>query len=169
MIVAVTPLLIQNAPDAIQCAQAIFDFTILAQYVSNDDETLRYMEHTLYRLEKIKIAFEHHRPVDSKLCQPTFNYPKFHSVTHFAQCIRDYSSPVNYDIAHSKATYKYLLKVFYNRTIKKKYNAQIRKHNIRHTNVIAMKDVIISKKAQEKEEQCNDVTFGAEAIEAEVM
>ena len=68
LVVAATPLLIQNAPEAIQCARAILDFTMLAQYVSHDDETLRYMEHALYRLEKTKIAFEHHRPIDSKLC-----------------------------------------------------------------------------------------------------
>ena len=126
---------------------------MLAQYVSHDDETLRYMEHALYRLEKTKIAFEHYRAINSKLYRPTFNYPKFHAVTHFAQCIRDYGSAVNYDIAHSEAAHKYFLKAFYNRTNKKEYDAQIRQHNICHTNIIAMKDVIISKKALEKEGQ----------------
>ena len=111
------------------------------------------MEHALYRLEKTKIAFEHHWPIDSKLCQSTFNYPKFHTVTHLAQCIRDYGSAVNYDIAHSKAAHKYLLNPFYNRTNKKKYDAQIWQHNICYINVITMKDVIISKKALEKEGQ----------------
>ena len=119
MIVAATPLLIQNAPEAIQCAWAILDFTMLAQYVSHNDKTLRYMEHALYKLEKTKIAFKHHRPIDSKLCRPMFNYPKLHAVTHFAKCIRDYGSAVNYDIAHSEAAHKYLLKAFYNKTNKK--------------------------------------------------
>ena len=82
-----------------------------------------------------------------------FNYPKFHAVTHFAQCIRDHGSAINYDTAYSKATHKYLLKAFYNRINKKEYDAQIRQHNVRYTNVIAMKDVIISKKALEKEGQ----------------
>ena len=82
-----------------------------------------------------------------------FNYPKFHAVSHFAQCIRDYGSAVNYDTAHSKAAHKYLLKAFYNRTNKKKYDAHIWQHNVRYTNVIAMKDVIISKKALKKERQ----------------
>ncbi len=31
------------------------------------------------------------------------------------------------------------------------YNLQIRQHNVRHTNIIAMKDVIISEKAREEE------------------
>ncbi len=125
LIVAATPLLIHDAPKAIQFARVILDFIILSQYVSYDDETLRYMEHALYRLENIKITFEHHQPIDSKLCQPTFNYPKFHVISHFIQCIRDYSSAVNYDTAYSKAAHKYLRKAFYNRTNKKEYDSQI--------------------------------------------
>lgn len=55
---AATPLPIYDTPETIQCAWAILDFIILAQYVSYDEETLRYMEHVLYRLEKTKIVFE---------------------------------------------------------------------------------------------------------------
>ncbi len=84
-----TPLLIHDAQEAILYARAILDFTIVAQYVSHDEETLRYMEHALYKLEKTKIAFEQHRPIDSKLCRPTFNYPKFYAIRHFVQCIWD--------------------------------------------------------------------------------
>ena len=83
------------------------------------------MEHALYRLEKTKIAFEYYRPIDSKLCRPTFNYPKFYTITYFAQCIRDYGSAINYDTTYSEAAHKYLLKGFYNRTNKKEYNVQI--------------------------------------------
>ena len=169
LIVAATLLLIHNAPEAIQCAQAILDFTMLAQYVLHDDETLRYIEHALYRLEKTKIAFEHHWPIDFKLCQPTFNYPKFHAISYFVKCIRDYSSAVNYDTAHSEAAHKYLLKAFYNRTNKKEYDSQIWQHNVRHTNIIAMKDVIIEEKAREKEglsEGIADTTAPAEVARA---
>ncbi len=95
---------------------------MLAQYVSHDDKTLRYIEYVLYRLENTKIAFEHHQPINSKLCRPTFNYPKFQAISQFVQCIRDYGSIVNYDTAHSKAAHKYL-KAFYNRTNKKEYNS----------------------------------------------
>ena len=115
---AVTSLLIHDAPEAIHCAQAILDFTMLAQYVSHNEEMLRYMEHALYRLEKTKIAFEHHWPIDSKLYRLTFNYPNFHAISHFVECIRDYGSAVNYDATHSKMAHKYLLKAFHNRTNK---------------------------------------------------
>ncbi len=39
---------------------------------------------------------------------------------------------------------------------KKEYNLQIRQHNIRHTNIIAMKDVIISEKARKEEMLSSD-------------
>ncbi len=136
LIVAATPLLIYDAPETIQCARAILNFTMLAQYVLHDEETLRYMEHALYRLKKTKIAFEQHRPIDSKLCRPTFNYPKFHTISHFVEYIRDYSSAVNYDTAHSEAAHKYLLKAFYNKTNKKEYDSQIWQHNVRHINIM---------------------------------
>ncbi len=121
LIVAATPLLVHDAQETIQCARTILDFTMLAQYVSHDEETLRYMEHALYKLEKTKIAFEQHQPIDSKLYRPIFNYLKFHAISHFIQYIRDYGSVVNYNTAHSKTAYKYLLKAFYNRTNKNKY------------------------------------------------
>ncbi len=125
LIMGAKPLLIYDTPEAIQCTQAILDFTMLAQYVLYDDETVRYIEHALYRLENTKIAFEHHRPIKSKLCQPPFNKPKFHAISHFIQCIRDYGSAVNYNTTHSKVVHKYFTKAFYNKTNKKKYHSQI--------------------------------------------
>ncbi len=125
------------------------------------------MKHTLYRLEKTKIAFEQHRPIDSKLCQPNFNYLKFHAISHFVQYIRDYGSIINYNTAHSKAANKYLLKAFYNRTHKKEYESQIWQYNVRHTNIIAMKDIIILEKAREKKllEGLADTTAPAEVAQ----
>ncbi len=40
LIVAAMRLLIHDALEAIQCAQAIFDFIILAQYISHDNKML---------------------------------------------------------------------------------------------------------------------------------
>ena len=122
----------------------------MAQYVLHDKETLRYIEHLLYRLETTKIIFDQHRHIDSKLCQLTFNYLKFHAISHFFQCIWDYGSTVNYNTVYSKAAHKYFLKAFYNKTNKKEYKLQIWKYNVRHTNIIAMKDVIILEKTRGK-------------------
>ena len=109
------------------------------------------------------------RPIDSKLCQPIFNYLEFHAISHFGWCIQDHDSAVNYDTVHSEAAHKYLLKAFYNRTNKKEYDSQIRQHNVRHTNIIAMKDVIIEEKVREKEglsEGIADTTAPAEVARA---
>ena len=58
LIVVATPLFIYDTSKAIQCAQAILNFTILVQYILRNEETLCYMKHILYRLKKTKIAFE---------------------------------------------------------------------------------------------------------------
>ena len=42
LIVAATPLLIHDAPKSIQCAWAILDFIMLAQYVLHDNKTPLY-------------------------------------------------------------------------------------------------------------------------------
>ena len=111
------------------------------------------MEHALYRLEKTKIAFEHHQLIDSKLCQPTFNYPKFYAISHFIWYIWNYGNAVNYDIAHSEAAHKYLLKAFYNKINKKEYDLQIWQYNVCHTNIIAMKNIIaVADRGEENKE-----------------
>ena len=61
-------LLIYDTPKTIQYAQAILDFIMLGHYISNTKEMLRYIEYTLYGLEKTKIAFEQYQFIDSKLC-----------------------------------------------------------------------------------------------------
>lgn len=67
LIAAATPLFNHIAPKTIQYAQAILDFTMLTQYALHDNKTLSYIKYTLYRLEKIKIAFEQYRLIDAKL------------------------------------------------------------------------------------------------------
>ena len=51
-------LLIHDTLKAIQYAQTIPDFTMLALYILYDDKMLRYIKHVLYRLENTKIIFE---------------------------------------------------------------------------------------------------------------
>ena len=84
IIVAATSLLVDDNSETIQYTQAILDFTILAKYILHNNKTLCYIKRVLYRLEKTRIAFEHHWPIDSKLYQPTFNYSKFYTISHFA-------------------------------------------------------------------------------------
>lgn len=51
-------LLIYDALKIIQYACVILNFIILAQYILHDNKTLCYIDHKLYKLEKIKIAFK---------------------------------------------------------------------------------------------------------------
>ncbi len=113
----------------------MLDFTMLAQYLLYNYEILSYMDHALYKPDKTKIAFENHCLIDAKLFQPTFNYPKLHAMIQIHLRLQ---KPINYDTTHSEIAQKYFLKVFYGRTHKNKYKSQILKHNICHTNVIAM-------------------------------
>ena len=152
LIIAAMLLLIYDVTDAIHYSCVILDITIPVQYVLYDNKTLRYIEDVLYRLEKTKITFEHQQLIDFKICQPTFNYPNFYALSHFIQCIWDYSNVVNYDTAYSKAAYKYLFKTFYNQTNKKGYNLQIWQYNVCHINIIVIKNVIIIEKTGEKKE-----------------
>lgn len=64
------------------------------------------MEHALYKLNKTKIVFDNHYPIEAKLFQPTFNYLKFHAITHFVKCIQDYRNAINYDKAYNEAAHK---------------------------------------------------------------
>ena len=80
---ATTLLLIYNAPEIIQYAWTILNFKMLAQYILNDNKTLYYIEHALYRLEKTKTVSKHHWPINSKLYRLIFNYPKFFAINHF--------------------------------------------------------------------------------------
>lgn len=150
MIIAATFLLIYHAPDAIQCARIILDYIMLAQYIPHDDETLRYMEHTLYRLRNTKMVFEYNWSIHIKLCQPIFSYSKFNAICHFIHCNQDYVSIVNDNTAHGETDYKYLLKAFHNRINDKNHDSQIRQQNVRYINIIVMKDVIIFGKTREE-------------------
>ncbi len=51
LILAATLLLIYDSLKVIQYARDILNFVMLAQYISYDNETLRYMKHILYNLE----------------------------------------------------------------------------------------------------------------------
>lgn len=80
---ATTLLVIQDAPQAIHDACAIFNFIILAQYLLHNDETLSYIEDALYKFDKRKNTFENYCPININLYLPAFKYEKLHAMTHF--------------------------------------------------------------------------------------
>ena len=65
------------------CARAIVDFILMAQYKTHDDETLRYMEQALYRIDKMKVAFKALRLIDKLTNEGYFNFLKFYVITYY--------------------------------------------------------------------------------------
>jgi hypothetical protein len=119
LIPVITSLLSTKEPGAMYCARAIVDFIFLAQYKTHDDETLEYLDHALYRIDKTKAVFKQFRPVDKATDEGHFNFPKFHAMTHYTSSIREYRAADNFDTEHSEARYKYHVKAFYGRTNKR--------------------------------------------------
>ena len=62
--------------------QVIVDFILLAQYKTHNDETLQYLEHALYRIDRTKVVFKQFHLVDKVTAEGHFNFPKFHAMTH---------------------------------------------------------------------------------------
>ena len=50
----ITPLLLKDEPIALLYARAMLDFIMLARYRSHNTATLEYIEHALFRMDKLK-------------------------------------------------------------------------------------------------------------------
>jgi hypothetical protein len=118
LISVLAPLLSTKVSEAMHCARAIIDFILLAQYKTHDDETLRYLEQALYRIDRTKVVFKRFRPINALLIatdEGHFNFPKFHAMTYYSFCIREYRAADNFNTEHSEAAHKYHVKAFYGR------------------------------------------------------
>ena len=95
-------------------------------------------------MDCFKWAFADYQLINKKDGKPHFNIPKLHSVTHYVDQIRLFSSAVRMDSAHFEAAHKYLVKVFFNQTNKQKdkFEQQILLHNTQLINLLAMRDVL---------------------------
>jgi hypothetical protein len=134
----ITPFLLDAAPDALEYTRALIDFITLAQYRFHDESTLSYMEQALVRIDNTKEAFAKYRPTDIN-GDAQWNYPKFHSLSHYVSFIRKFGAPNGYDTEHMEPGHKFLVKDFYSRTNKNHgYLRQIASHNTRDTNRKAM-------------------------------
>jgi hypothetical protein len=133
----ITPLLIGKADGALSYTRALVDFITIAQYRTHNEETLRYLEHAVYRIDSYKSTFDQFRPHIND--EAHHNYPKFHALSHYVTQTRKWGAPNGYDTEHFEAPHKFLLKFFYNRTNKNDdYLSQIASHNTRDTFLKAM-------------------------------
>jgi hypothetical protein len=77
--------------DALHAAKAILDFIYLAQYSSHDDTTLGYMDAALKAFHDTRDVFVQTGARDD------FNIPKFHSLLHYIESIKDFGTTDNYN------------------------------------------------------------------------
>ena len=76
------------------------------------------MEHVLYKINKMKVAFRVLRLLDKLTNKSHFNFLKFYIITYYTLFIKDFKAADNFDTKHSEAGYKYYVKDFYKRTNK---------------------------------------------------
>ncbi len=133
-----------KASAAVHFAWAVIDFMILAQYHLHEEETLWYLEHALFQLNKLKNVFHHLRSERSDTDVDHFNISKLHAMTHYASQIQRYDSADNFNTKHSKIAYKYLIKIFFDCINKwNTFQTQLLHHNTQHLNLLAMKDILL--------------------------
>ena len=74
----------------IACYRALLDFIYIAQYTTHDDSSLEYLEEALEE-------FQAHKDVLIELdVREHLNIPKFHSMVHYMQAIKEYGTTDNY-------------------------------------------------------------------------
>ena len=139
LIPVIAPLLSKVSVGAMHCTRAIMDFVMLARYASHTEETLRYMEHALFRIDKTKGALREHRPTKA------FNFPKWHAMSHYTYFIRRYGAAIGFDTAISETEHIEQVKNFYARTNKKDFEVQILRHNTRDLKMRALRDLHLYK------------------------
>ena len=143
IIPVITPLLLPKAPHALAYARALIDFITLVQYRTHNDYTLRYISQAIFRIDNTKEAFAKYRPKDCS-DEAHWNYPKFHSISHYVTFIMNFGAPNGFDSENSEAAHKFLLKDFYDRTNKTNtFLQQIASWNTRETNRKAMDHILL--------------------------
>jgi len=138
------------------CAHAIIDFIVIAHYAFHDMKFLKYLDHALYCIDKLKDVFKnlrskisHRKTVNENdddsvdLKKQHFNFSKFHVISHYKELIELYKSIKDFNIKHFKVIHKYLVKCFYQLMNKREsFEIQIMQYNTQLINMLILKDMI---------------------------
>ncbi len=112
-------------------------------YYIHDNNTLRYIEQALYRLEKYINIFRDFRPKDDD-GEGHFNFTKIYALSYYTWSIRIYRTAKGVDTSYFERSYIYIIKELYKRTNKRKgFKLYILYANTRYVNIIALWDSII--------------------------
>jgi len=121
LILAITSLLIEKRNATIYCTRIIIDFAIQTQYILHDEQTLSYIENTLYIINSFKTIFVQFRLQNTihnskNENKSQFNISKFYVLIYYTEFICIYNSAQEFDSVYREVAYKYLLKQFFYRT-----------------------------------------------------
>ena len=123
---------------------AVINFVILSQYSFHDNNTLQYLQHALFWINRLKNIFHYLHSVNSDINTEHFNLLKLHVMTHYAEHIWQYDTADNVDTEYSETVYKYLVRAFFNQTNKwENFQEQLMHHNICYVNLLTMKNLIL--------------------------
>jgi len=99
-----------SAVRLIRAVRGVLDFLYIAQFPSHTDETLTLMMESLS-------AFHDNKEIFVELgIRDSFNIPKFHSMQHYAESIRNYGATDNYNTEYTERLHIDLAKDAYKST-----------------------------------------------------
>ena len=140
----IVSLLAYYASAAVHFIWAVINFVILTQYISHNENTLQYLEHALFWINKLKNVFWHLHSVDSDITESHFNILKLYIITYYAYHIHWYSTADNVNTEYSETAHKFLIKIFFNWINKcESFQEQLLLYNIHYLNLTAMKNLIV--------------------------
>ena len=108
-----------------------------------DDLTLSYLKNALFRINILKDVFREHRFLNKKTKKKHFNIFKFYMMSHFREDIKFYNIIDNFNTKHIKSRYMKVKKHFDQTNKRDIWSHQIMNHEIRHINMLVMKDRIL--------------------------
>jgi hypothetical protein len=99
-----------SAVRVVRAVRSILDFLYIAQFPSQSEETLDLLTSSLSTFHENKVVFEELGIRDG------FNIPKFHSMQHYAESIRNFGATDNYNTEYTERLHIDLAKDAYNST-----------------------------------------------------
>jgi hypothetical protein len=143
IIFVIISLLIDKWSHVVNFVRVFVDFILIAQYRSHDEQTLRYLNQTFFRVNFFKSVFRETRQFVQENENEHFNFSKFHVMSHYFVFIRKYDTTDDYDISHDEIKYKYMIKQYHDKTNKKKtFQEQLIQHNKRRMKILIMKNIM---------------------------
>ena len=113
----------------------------------------------MFRINILKNVFREHRPLNKKTKKRHFNIFKFHMMSHFRKNIKLYNVIDNFNTKHIKSRHMKVKKHFDQINKRNIWPHQIMNHEIRHINMLVMKDRILIENTKRTVLKSNQTKF----------